>query len=246
MTTNDKALEPMIKDFVMHNENFFGDLGEHVVLSEKSMGFSRQRNTKETIADLLIFSSKQGVIGIEIKTEYDNLQRLNRQMKGYSLVCDTVWVICHDKHVEGVEKRLKRYKHNQVGIIAFAEFKETIIGGVYKQPSRNTKKSVYHTVNMLWKRDIVRIMSGLRFPSRVAEKELGIKNLRETDRNSYATAVTFPQRMKKGELIRNMIARFGEVESNNMVCKYYIENQNPDKVLNLKHFDPRNFEKGRR
>lgn len=236
----------MIKDFVMHNEFFFGDLREHKVLSEKSMGLSRQRNIKETIADLLIFSVEQGVVGIEIKTEYDNLQRLNRQMKGYSLVCDYVWIVCHDKHVEGVEERLRRYKHHHVGIIAYREFKETIIGGVYKEPTRNPHKSVYHTANMLWKRDLVRILSGLRFPSRVAARELGIKNVEDKDRNAYATAVTFPHRMRKGELIQNMIARFGEQETNNLVVKCFIQGGNPEKVLNLKHFDPRNFDKGRR
>lgn len=246
MSKENKALEPMIKDFVMHNENFFGDLEEHIVLSEKSMGLSRQRKIKETIADLLIFSKGQGIIGIEIKTEYDNLQRLNRQMKGYSLVCDTIWVVCHDKHVEGVEQRLKRYKHNHVGIIAYTEFKDTIIGGIYKRPGKNPHKSIYNTVNMLWKRDIVRIMSGLRFPSRVAAKELGITNLRETDRNSYTTAVTFPKRMKKGEIINNMLLRFGKEEANNMVVVYFINNENPEKVLNLKHFDPTNFNKGKR
>lgn len=246
MTVDKKALEPMIKDFVMHNQMFFGELGEHTVLSEKSMGRSSQRNIKQTIADLLIFSKEQGVIGVEIKTEYDNLQRLNRQMKGYSLVCDYVWVVCHDKHVEGVENRLRRYKHQHVGIIAYTEFKDTIIGGVYKEPKQNPSKSHYHTANMLWKRDLVRILSGLRFPSRVAEKELGVNNLKEHDRNSYATAVTFPHRMAKGELINNMLRRFGKIETNNMVVDFFINGQNPDKVLNLKHFDPRNFEKGRR
>lgn len=246
MSIDKKALEPMIKDFVMHSENFFGELGENITLSEKSMGKSNQRRIKETIADLLIFSMEKGIIGIEIKTEYDNLQRLNRQLKGYSLVSDYVWVVCHDKHAEGVEQRINRYKHKHVGIIAYTEFKDTIIGGVYREPYRNPKKSVYHATNMLWKEDIVKILSGLRFPSRVAERELGVRNLKETDRNSYATAVTFPNRMKKGELINNMLARFGEHETNNMVCKYFIENQNPNKVLNLKHFDPRNFDKGRR
>lgn len=244
MSKENKALEPMIKDFIMHNEHFFGELGEKIVLSEKSMGLSRQRNIKETIADLLIFSREKGIIGIEIKTEYDNLQRLNRQMRGYSLVSDYVWVVCHDKHVEGVEQRLTRYQHQHVGIIAYTEFKDTIIGGVYREPVRNPNKSIYNTVNMLWKRDIVRIMSGLRFPGRVAEKELGIKNLKEHDRNSYATAVTFPNRMKKGEIINNMIRRFGEVEANNMVVTYFINNENPEKVLNLKHFNPAQFHRG--
>lgn len=246
MSDREKALEPMIKDFVLHNEIFFGEIGRNVVLSEKSMGYSRQRRIKETIADLLIFSEGKGIIGIEIKTEYDNLQRLNRQLKGYSLICDYVWVVCHDKHVDGVIQRLQRYNHNHVGVIAYTEFKETIIGGTYKEADRNPRKSYYHTANILWKRDLVRILSGLRFPSRVAAREKGFKNLEDTDRNAYATAVTFPHRMKKGELIRNMLKRFGKNETNNMVITYFINNENPDKVLNLRHFDPRNFDKGKR
>lgn len=236
-----KALEPMIKDFILYNENFFGDLGDNVVLSEKSMGLSRQRKIKETIADLLIFSEEKGIVGIEIKTEFDNLQRLNRQMKGYSLVSDYVWIVCHDNHVEGVEQRLQRYQHQHVGIIAYREFKNTIIGGVYRESKRNPNKSIYNTINMLWKRDIVRIMSGLRFPGRVAEKELGVKNLKEHDRNSYATAVTFPHRMSKNQLIANMLRRFGEIEANNMVVSFFINGENPDKVLRLKHFNPGQF-----
>lgn len=234
----------MIKDFVIHNEFFFGDLGKNIVLSEKSMGRSNQRNVKETIADLLIFSEEQGLVGVEIKTEYDTLQRLNRQMKGYSLVCDYIYVVTHDKHVEGVEERLRRYKHKHVGIIAYTEFKETIIGGVYKVATKNPKKSIFHTVNILWKADIVKILGGLRFPSRVAARELGIKNLKDINRHSAGTAPAFSNKMRKRELINNMLARFGAVETNNLVVTFFINNQNPNKVLNLKHFDPSNFHRG--
>lgn len=244
MTTNGKALEPVIKEFLTENELFFGDMGEHIIASEKSMGKSKQQKIKTTIADLLIFSEDKGIIGVEIKTEYDNLRRLNRQLRGYSLVCDYVWVVCHDNHVEGVETRLKRYQHQHVGIIAYTEFNGDIIGGVYREATRNPNKSTYHAVNILWKEDIVKIMSGLRFPSRIAERELGIENMKDTTRNTYGSASSFTNKMRKGELISNMLVRFGEQEANRMVCKFFINNENPHKVLSLKHFKPANLDRG--
>jgi len=244
VSKDERALEPMIKDFVLANESFFGDLGESITASEKNMGKSRKRGVKATIADLLVFTEKKGIIGVEVKTEYDNLQRLNRQMKGYSLVCDFVWVVCHDKHVEDVEKRLKRYHHQHVGIIAYTEFNDTILGGIYKHPFQNQNKSTYHALNILWKDDLVRIMGGLRYPSRIASRELGFKNTKETERHSAMTSTTFSNKMKKGELINNIITRFGPIEANRMVCKFFINNENPNKVLTLKHFKPQNFHKG--
>lgn len=246
MSNERRALEPVVKDFVAQNGRFFGYLGDNVIAEEKSIGYSKQQGTKKTIADMLVFSMVKGVIGIEIKTEYDNLRRLNRQMRGYSLVCDYVWVVCHDKHAQAVEDSNHRHNHGHVGIIAYAEVNDVLVGGVYKKAERNPFKSVYHTANILWKNDLLVIMAGLRFPSRIASKELGFRNLKNDRRDSYSTAPPMSRKMSKRDVITNMIARFGEEELTRMVCKYFIEGSNPNKVLNIKHFNPEKLHRAER
>lgn len=53
-----------------------------------------------TIADTLLFG--EHLWGFEIKSDGDTLERLNRQMYGYSSICDFCAVVCTDTHSERV------------------------------------------------------------------------------------------------------------------------------------------------
>jgi len=249
--TEKRFLEPEIKEFLLHKEKMFGDLGENILLFEKRLSQTKDKRVKPTIADALIFSEDKGVIGVEIKTKSDSLKRLNRQLDGYNLVCDYVYVLCHDKHVAGVEQRIKRYKHHHVGIIAYTEFKGKLLGGIYKEATINKNKSVYHALNILWKVELVKILSALRHPNRVAERELGLSTQEVRTRGKagsmqgYGTRSAFSYKMKKSQVINNIIARFGEKEANSILCQVFIKDrQHPERTLTMKHFKPQQFERG--
>ena len=87
----DDLLEDDIKNSILHLQSIFpkNKLGKSLVTYEKTINF-------KTIADCLIFTEKQGIIGIEIKTAHDTLKRLSHQLDDYVKCCSYVYVYCHD------------------------------------------------------------------------------------------------------------------------------------------------------
>ena len=78
-----RLMEDEIKNSILHNKNLFdryGPIGDSLIIYEKTINW-------KTIADCLLFSSNKGIIGIEIKTEYDTLRRLPHQLADYIRVC---------------------------------------------------------------------------------------------------------------------------------------------------------------
>lgn len=135
--------EDDIKELILQKKHIFISEGKSTVLFEKGIVIG------STIADCLIFSEEKGIIGVEIKTERDTTRRLNKQLKNYSLVCDYVYVLCHDEHVSKVEEIInKQFPHT--GIIAYTEFKGEPVLGVYKQAVKSPFKKVEMAYQMLW------------------------------------------------------------------------------------------------
>lgn len=230
-----RFIEADIKLAILNNKDVFSDIGESVVVFEKAIMRGR------TIMDALICSKNKGVIGIEIKTERDSTQRLNKQLKDYEKVCDYVYVLCHDSHVEKVEAILKKYQHNHVGIIAYISFKDTAFLGMYKEAYKSPYKDVYHTLDVLWKQEILTLLGSLKhYVRRVAEEtDLRGESLRNRTGGvrDFSTQSMYTNRSTKGQLIRELITRFGEHEANNIFCNVFINNtHSPDKSITIRHF----------
>lgn len=239
-------IEKDIKDFLLDKEEYFGDLGDNVVLFEKRLSQTKDKSVKPTIADALIISMNKGFIGVEIKTQNDSLTRLKRQLIGYSLVCDYVWVLCHDNHVKGVEDRLKRYKLSHVGIIAYTQFKGKVVGGIYKKPVYNVNKSAFHQLNILWKQELLKLVKPLNNPGTVMEWELGTKHsgtkMITSGGGGKFLRSMFSADLPKNRLIANIIKRFGEEEASRLVCDVFVNYRiHPERALTMKHFRPKLF-----
>lgn len=235
--------EQDIKDLILRKEKMFGILGKSAIVFEKKLSNTKDKTVKTTIADCLIFSEQKGIIGIEIKTERDSTQRLNRQLRAYSLTCDYVYVMCHDDHVAKVEQVIKRYQHHHVGIIAYSEFRGQPVAGIYRLAQPSYEKSVYHALNMLWKSEIVKIMGTFRHPAPRIEAELGLKAYDIKDRSGgihgLGVQSGFSNKMTKPQLIKNFIVRVGPDEANRVLCDIMINNRNhPEKSIKLYHFSP--------
>ena len=233
--------EADIKELILDKAHMFGDLGNNVVLFEKALSMSKDRGVKKVIADCLVFSENRGVLGVEIKTERDSTQRLLRQLRSYALTCDFVYVACHDKHVAGVEKILKRHGFPFVGIMAYVEFKGTPMIGMYKEADRSPQKDVFHTLNMLWKVELLRLLSALKNPHKVI--------LNETDPDSLDSKIptyshlkqnTYTSKMRKSQVIRELISWLGDTEANKVLCDVFINNRlDIARTIKLRHFNPK-------
>lgn len=231
--------EADIKELIKDKEHMFGDLGESVILFEKALAFKRDKSVKKVIADVLVFSQRRGILGIEVKTERDTTQRLLRQLRAYSLSCDFVYVACHDKHVEKVETILKRHQFPFVGIIAYTEFKGQPMAGVYKEPERSPQKDVFYALNMLWKTELLKLLSTLKHPHKVAMNEDTSLHQAKIDTTQPLRQNTYTNRMKKSQIIAEVISWLGVVEANRVLCEVFINNRlDIERTIKLRHFNP--------
>lgn len=207
----------------------------HTVIFEKGIAVG------STIADCMVFNSNGIITGIEIKTERDSTRRLNKQLKNYSLVCDYVYVLCHDTHVEKVEEILKTHKHFQVGIVSYTEFRGEVIMGIYKHPTRSVNKRVEMSMQMLWKIEVSQLLSKFNKQMQSLE-EFGIKvntvSRRQMEGMYTKSSSTNNKRISKTELIKTLVYRLGELESSKLLCYAMIqEDLHPEHFLKFRHFE---------
>jgi hypothetical protein len=227
--------EQDIKDLILTKQHLFiPPETPHTVLFEKAIV------SGSTICDCLIFS-EGGIIGIEIKTERDTTKRLNKQLKHYSLVCDKVYVMCHDNHVEKTEEILTKHGHSHVGIVSYEEYRGEPIVGVYKQPTRSPFKDVKATYNILWKTEIASILGSFKRQMNTLE-EFGVSVNSTTSRSGglsgllkdYGASVKY---MKKNEMIKVIVNRLGAEEANRLLCRIFINRRmHPSKLIQFNQF----------
>ncbi|AIW03549.1 hypothetical protein CPT_Moonbeam151 [Bacillus phage Moonbeam] len=230
-----KFYEQDIKDLILEKQHLFvPSEDENTVLFEKAIV------TGSTIADCLIFSVSQGIIGVEIKTERDTTKRLNKQLKHYSLVCDKVFVMCHDDHIEKTEVILTKNGHNHVGIISYEEYKGVPIVGVYKQATKSPYKDVHAAYNILWREEIVSILGSFKRQMNTLE-ELGMKVNSAASRSGGVDGMlkssSAGKYVRKPELIKAIVNRLGAEEANRFLCRVFANRkQHPSKLLRYYQF----------
>ena len=231
-----KLYEDKIKELILKKRHIFLSSGYNsTVLFEKGIVIG------STIADCLIFSQEKGIIGVEIKTEYDTTRRLNKQLKNYSLVCDYVYVLCHDNHVEKTEEILSKNNHHHVGILAYTEFRGDVILGVYKEPVRSPKKKVEMAYHMLWKEELSNILGSFKKQVQTLE-EKGLKvDVAKSRSNGlhglYTKSNASKKYLTKNDLAKMIVSRLGKEAANQLLCDIFIQGRmHPDKQLKYHYF----------
>lgn len=138
--------EDDLKNSILHNKTTFkhlGELGQTCIVYEKTI-------SGRVISDVLICSSKQGLIGVEIKTNHDNTKRLANQLKEYSKTCNYVYVLCHDDIADKVKEEIKQLKYSWVGIIQYTEFDNKPLWGLVKKAKLSPRVTTRATSSILW------------------------------------------------------------------------------------------------
>lgn len=233
--------EEHIQQLILKKEHLFGDIGDSTVVFEKAIMQGR------TICDCLIFTEKRGLIGIEIKTEHDSTQRLNKQLADYEKVCDYVYVLCHDNHIDKVDQILKRYKHKHVGILAYDEFRGEPLLGEYRVAVKSPVKDAYYMFDILWKEEILKLLGTFRHFGQKVYTATGVKYLTTQDRgggvNGLYTTSAYSRKMPKRVLIVGLLERLkrdeeDEIdEASRVFCDIFIHHrQHPEKAIKYHHF----------
>lgn len=110
--SNKKIVDKDIRfAFINRNKDFF---------QQKNCAFVNEYGINSTnIVDLAFFDFNDNIFyGFEIKSEKDNLERLYSQLTSYTTFFNIVYVVCHEKHIQGVLDMLDKFKHlSKVGVI---------------------------------------------------------------------------------------------------------------------------------
>lgn len=242
----DKRVELDVKKYFLsckHLFNYLGALGDNRVVYEKQIVGGRVR------ADVMVFTENKGIIGVEFKTAPDTLKRLPRQLKYYSMVCNYVFVFCHDSHLKAVEDLIAKLGMKKyVGIITYEVFKGRIIAGLYKEAKLNPHYSLATALQMLWKTEIEYILLvTTRKTSSVLKNTFKYENM-YTDLPSTANHLlqdselstrrgVSSKRLSKRQLVQNYIGVLGESAGTRILCLAFIyPHYNPEKYLKIYDF----------
>lgn len=232
----DNLYEADIKEVILNKRHIFLQDRD----TKSTVLFEKGIVVGSTIADCLIFS-EEGIIGVEIKTSHDNVRRLNKQLKNYSLVCDKVFVLTHDNHVDKVEVILSKNNFHHIGIIAYTEFKQTPIMGIYKPAAQSPAKKVRMAYQILWKEEVTNILGSFKRQMKTLEEEgltVDIAKSRSQGLHGlYTQSNASKKYLRKSDMINMIVARLGETEANRLLCDIFIAGRmHPEKNLKFYHF----------
>ena len=103
-------------------------------------------------ADIAVLNGK--MVGYEIKTQRDTLNRLPAQILAYSDVFDQVFIITSNNHLEKVEDMVP----NWWGIFMIVEESEGQFSfSCYREAGKNKSQNTYTLAQLLWKTEALEV-----------------------------------------------------------------------------------------
>lgn len=98
------------------------------------------------------------LIGFEIKSDIDNLDRLSSQIHAYNRVFDQISLVVGDRFVQAAEAILPSWW----GIMRAARRSDGLAELVsVRAASRNLRQDAYSMVTLLWKEEVIAILNDL-------------------------------------------------------------------------------------
>lgn len=229
--------EEHIKKGIKTLSLMFEQDGLSKVDSERVIIYEKAIMRGKCIMDCMVVDTQGTVIGLEIKTEHDSTQRLKKQLDMYSLVCKYVYVVCHDNFIDKVEKILKRYHYDHVGIISYIDFNNQPTFGKYRKAKQSPKRSAYHTLDVLWKSELVDIYGGMRNPYKYYEN--GKRQITKNHDYNSLRGGHNTNKTRKPQLIANMRKMFGDLVCYELFGKSFVYGvTNSEKIFEQHYFTP--------
>jgi len=103
------------------------------------------------IMDVAVINGK--FHGFEIKSERDNLERLNHQKSIYNLVFDTVTLVVSEKHTSPALNKIPEWW----GIYEISN--TTKEAKILRKPHQNNSIKSFHICQMLWKAEAIELLN---------------------------------------------------------------------------------------
>ncbi len=95
--------------------------------------------------------------GYEIKSDKDTLERLPKQMEAYNRFFDYITVVCGQKHLEEISKRIPEYW----GISEAIQQSDAVFINSIRKPKQNEEIEAKALLQMLWRNEILFVLKQL-------------------------------------------------------------------------------------
>lgn len=118
----------------------------------------------EAIMDIAVINGS--LIGYEIKSPNDNLQRLSRQVTFYSKVFDYVTIVTCDKHLQGILREVPTWW----GIWVLNKDEAGVKKIQMRTPSANDQIEGFSIAQFLWKSEIIDLINKYGLDRKVCSK----------------------------------------------------------------------------
>lgn len=143
---NDNAIRIILKQWLKANA------------SDKGIGIRifYEKAISNSIADVLAVT-EDGIWGFEIKSDVDDLRRLNTQLDNYSKACDRCYVVVGERNVEKVMGDIPRF----CGVIKISDNSVEIVKKAYISPKVNIKTQL----NLLWPAELRELLLNFSMPN---------------------------------------------------------------------------------
>lgn len=122
------------------------------IFEEKVMGKSR--------ADLIMLVP-EGLIGLEIKSDADTYERLERQVKDYNRFCDYNYIVVGKSH----EKHVSEHVPDEWGILVVQETEEGIQVTKIRDVMPNPKAKLKEQIKWLWRTELNHLLAKNMLPA---------------------------------------------------------------------------------
>lgn len=111
----------------------------------------------------VVMVTENALFGLEIKSDADTYTRLKRQVKDYNRYFDYNYVVVGTTHAHHIEEHVPK----EWGIITVEE--DTADEGVIdfyilKRPEINRKRDMLNKLSLLWRPELVHILTGEKMP----------------------------------------------------------------------------------
>jgi hypothetical protein len=134
-----------------------------LVVDELGIDHGRQR------ADIAVINGR--MIGYEIKSDQDTLDRLNKQIAGYNRVFDYAVLVATTRHIQQAESIVPSWW----GIINVSEGTHGVIRFQSRRKgTMNPKVNAIALARLLWRDEVITVLRDLGVPSNQLRKERAI------------------------------------------------------------------------
>lgn len=118
----------------------------------------------ECRADIAVINGK--LVGYEIKSDEDTLDRLREQIRSYSAVFDEVWIVTGAKHAKAIYKRVPKWW----GILVCTEDGHLFKFQKIRPAELNEFGNAYAVAQLLWHEEAASILKECGEPMSVLRK----------------------------------------------------------------------------